>query len=128
MNVSSQVPEGEGPSIFQRRSYIEVLESDLSKFVAEHYGRPWRMQQQGDMLGQHTYQKIQVTPEGTDFDAPEELERQINHWLSLPHPGTDWLAVMNFEREQYVGADVVLWDLCRCGLIPEGEYLILVWW
>lgn len=79
-------------------------------------------------MGQNTYEIVNVDPEGTSWDGPEELERQLNDWLALPHPGSGWLEVMNFERESFVTVDVVLWDLCRRGIAPVGEYLIRVSW
>lgn len=115
-------------NIFQEKTYFEVWESDLSEFVARTYGRPWRLQQQGDMLGQNTYLKIDVSQEGTDFSDAEEAEKELQAWLALPHPGDGWKEVMDFERDQGLSVEIILWDLCRQGIIPEGEYLITVWW
>ena len=118
----------EASEIFKTKTYIEVWESDLSKFVSEFYGLPWRLQQQGDAMGQNTYLKIDVSSEGTDWESPEECEQKLQEWRALPKP-EGWEEVMNFERDhQALSVDVVLWDLCRKGIIPEGEYLITVWW
>lgn len=117
------------PSIFKSKTYIDVEEIELSKFVSEYYGRPWRLQQQGDCLAQNSYQLITVSHEGTEWDEPEDCEQMLNSWLALPIPAPDdWSAVMDFERETFLQVDVVLWDLCRRGIAPEGEYLIRVWW
>ena len=117
------------PSIFKQKTYIDVEEIELSKFVSEYYGRPWKMQQQGDCLAQNTYDIVDVDPEGTEWASAEEAEQEINDWLAKPVPDpNDWKAVMDFERETFVAADVVLWDLCRRGIAPVGEYLIRVSW
>lgn len=117
------------PSIFKSKTYIDVEEIDLSKFVSEYYGRPWRMQQQGDCMAQNTYEIIDVDPEGTSWETPEELDQRIEEWLALPIPDpNDWKAVMDFERETFITAEVALWDLCRRGIAPVGKYLIRVWW
>lgn len=118
---------------FTASSYIEVWESAFSKFVSETYGRPWRMQQQGEMLGQDTYSIIEVDGVSSDgWDVGEE-QTQLDEWLALPYPDPalrdeEWLQKMTFEREHGVSADVILWDLCRRGIIEPGKYLILVWW
>lgn len=108
---------------FKKRPDFVVWESDLSEFVSAIYGRPWRMQQ-GEMLGQNTYWNEEVT--GTE--PWEEGERQLAEWLALSHPGDGWEEVMYFERYNYLGREVVLWDLCRRGLIPAGSYQVQVWW
>jgi hypothetical protein len=111
---------------FQTRTYIEADEVDLSRYVAQVYGRPWRMQQ-GEMLGQNTYRVIDVGRDGADgFFGVEQA--QLDAWLALPNPGDDWAAVMHFERDQYLPVDIILWDLCRRDLIPAGLYLIKIWW
>lgn len=114
-------------NLFETKTYIEVWESDLSEFVSEFYGRPWRMQQ-GEMLSQNTYKIIDVSPDGTEWDEPEDSEKILQSWLALPYTDSGWEEDMRFERDNYLDVDVVLWDLCRKGIAPEGKYLITVWW
>lgn len=114
--------------IFQVKSYIEVWESDLSRFVSEFYGRPWRLQQQDGGLSQNTYLKEWVFSSGADGWCGIE-EETLAAWLALPVPASgDWSGVMEFERRHYLNVRLVLWDLCRKDVIPSGEYLITVWW
>lgn len=111
---------------FKNKTYIDVEELDLSEFVTKTYGRPWRMQQ-GEMLHQNTYREIDVDPECPDGWLPHEAEQQLQEWLALPTPTNHW-GVTEFERNHYLPVDIILWDLCRRGIAPAGEYLIRVWW
>ncbi len=116
----------------QQKTYFEIWESDLSKFISEHYNRPYRMQQQGEMMGQNSYDKIEVHKDGDDwtgcdgFGSPEECRQMIEEWLAVDHTVFDY--DFKFMREHYVPVDVLMWDLCQRNVIPPGEYLILVWW
>lgn len=109
---------------FKPKTYIDVEELRLAEFVTETYGRPWRMQQ-GEMLHQDTYRIIEVDPERPDGWHFHEAVKQLEDWLALP---TDTMADWEFMREHYLSVDIILWDLCRRGIAPAGEYLIRVWW
>ena len=52
----------------QEKTYLEVWESELSRFVSAYYNRPWSMQQ-GEMLGQNTYRELDVDPQGPEFNS-----------------------------------------------------------
>lgn len=114
----------EASDIFKEHTYIDVEELDLAEFVSKTYGRPWRMQQ-GEMLGQDTYRIIEVEADRPDGWFLSEAEDQLREWLALP---TNELADWEFMREHYLPVDIILWDLCRKGIAPAGEYLIRVWW
>lgn len=118
---------------FSVQTYIEVHESRLSEFISEHYGRPWRMQQ-GLMLGQDTYMIL-------DVDAGEEVdgwcnmdqtpEQLVQEWLDLPlnpEGKPEWHWKMDFERDHYIDAALLMNDLCKKGIVEPGRYLITIWW
>lgn len=111
-------------NLFETKTYIDVEELDLAEFVTKTYGRPWRMQQ-GEMLHQDTYRIIEVDPERPDGWFDYEAENQLQEWLALP---TDDMEDWEFVRERYLSVDIILWDLCRRGIAPAGEYLIRIWW
>jgi hypothetical protein len=112
---------------FKEKTYIEVWESDFSGFVADFYQRPYRLQQQDPMKGQNSY--VKMTVKQYDDDDWDYGEKCLAEWLALPVPEPgDWVGKMNFERETPCDLEVILWDLCRKGAIPEGEYFIDVWW
>ena len=104
----------------QEKTYLEVWESELSRFVSAYYNRPWSMQQ-GEQLDQNTYQEFEVSAEGPEFVSALHAEATLKAWLALtPGPGRD--------PDDYVPVDTIMWDLCRKGVIPAGKYLIKVWW
>lgn len=111
---------------FKTHTYIDVEELKLSEFVTQTYGRPWRMQQ-GELLGQDTYRIIEVDAERPEFWTAEEAEQKLREWLALPAPTNHWEET-DFERDKYISVDIILWDLCRRGIAPAGEYLIRIWW
>lgn len=115
----------------QEKTYLEVWESELSRFVSAYYGQPWSMQQ-GEMLGQNTYRELDVDPQGPEFNSALAAEQHLREWLALePPPGQsrdDWAWKMDMERDHYISVDTIMWDLCRKGVIPAGKYLIKVWW
>lgn len=84
-------------------------------FVSEHYGHEWRMSQWE--AGQDSYRTEDVSsdPDGSEFDDAAVIERRLALWLSGP------------DTED-PPADMILWDLCRKGVIPPGTYLITKWW
>lgn len=110
------------PSIFTSKTYIDVWDGDLSNFVAEYYGRPWSMQQ-GMELSNESYVTVDVSHEGPDYHTLEEAEAKLEAWKSSPVEDE-----IDFVRENYIPIEIILWDLCRRGIAPEGEYLIRVWW
>lgn len=130
------------PKGLKQVTYYEWWESDLSQFVADFYGRPWRLQQQNGCYTQDSYLKVTVDGEShldaTLSDQPwatenytvAEAEEILTAWQALPTiDPADWMAVMDAERdEDAVNVDLILWDLCRKNVIPAGEYLITVWW
>lgn len=111
------------PSIFKSKTYIDVWDGDLSRFVSEFYSRPWNMQQ-GMELSNESYVTVDVSHEGPDYHTLEEAEQKLQAWLGTP-VGAD---EVDFMRDKCIPIEIVLWDLCRRGIAPEGEYLIRVWW
>lgn len=113
------------------KTYIEVNEFDLSKFISEYYGKPFRMAAFYDHLGQNTYwfetvEKDTEIESGVDgWPSAEEATKKIDAWLAKDHTQVrDW----EFEREHGISVSLLMWDLCQKDVIPPGEYLILVWW
>lgn len=114
------------PSIFKSKTLIDVWDGDLSKFVSEYYGRPWSMRYME--LSNESYVEVDVSHEGPDYRTLEEAEQKLQEWLALSPPAEgDWKAAMEFD-DKALPVEIVLWDLCRRGIAPEGEYLIRVWW
>lgn len=107
----------------QEKTYLEVSESELSRFVSAYYNRPWSMQQ-GEMLGQNTYRELDVDPQGPEFNSALAAEQHLREWLALEPPAQK----MDMEGDRYISVDTIMWDLCRKGVIPAGKYLIKVWW
>jgi hypothetical protein len=102
-----------------------IWESDFSEMVSKIYGRPYRFQQQGDMMGQDTIEKFTVPA------IEEELYGVVplNEWRNAepPHEG-DWKEEMRWKREYYPSLEEVVNDLYKRGLIEPGNYALHIWW
>lgn len=115
----------------QQKTYYEIWEEDLSNFISTYYGKPWSLKQ-GEMLPGDTYRFVTVekdtdTESGVDnWPSKEEATAEIDRWLALDHTVFDY--DFQFKRDEYIDINLLMWDLCQNDIIPEGEYLILVWW
>jgi hypothetical protein len=103
-------------------------ERDFSELVAETYGRPYRLQQQGDMLGQDSMIEFSAPTEQI-WDEDEYLGVTFAEWLAAepPAPG-DWREEMRWHREFYPPIERVVNDLHARGLLAAGDYVLHVWW
>lgn len=128
--------------IITAKAVFVVWEGELSKLIGKHYGKPYKIQQQGDMMSNDSYFTVEVGPdmefEIDDWaadDTDEVIEAkaiaQIAAWQAKEcppeHKGT-YSEELWWEREGYMPYDILLWDLNRKGLIPAGDYLIEVMW
>ncbi len=118
------------------RQITLIWESDFSKMVSEVYGRPYRFQQQGDMKGQDSIEKFEVS----DFDDETDPDEYFRGAYSLPSLA-DWLAAepptkenyshaeeLRWDREFYPPFEEVVHDLYKRGLIDKGNYALHIWW
>lgn len=112
-----------------------ISENDFSKLAVDTYGRPYQLQQQGDCLGQDTIIRLTVPEEPMGWTGPtleEWRERPLNLQPEEYTRG-DWeehtyLRDMWWEREFYPDVQVVANDFHARGLLPEGDYVIHIWW
>lgn len=110
-------------------------ETDLSNFISEYYGRPYRLQQ-AHMLGQGSYVRCTIPYQG-DYEGEEE---EFRAWKEAdatppPKPEDDSFDMLGFEhtlrweREKALfPVEMILNDLHEQGEIPSGEYVIEVNW
>lgn len=114
-------------SVFKTKTYLEVWDSDLNKFVSGYYGRPWDFAsvEESNNDTYHTMTVDEEEPERFIGSGPAE---NLQRWMDAEVPAKgDWQASSAFEA-CYPPAPVIMWDLCRRGVIPAGEYLIHVSW
>ncbi len=125
------------------RRVIEV--SDFDALVKKTYGRPYSLQQQDGCMSRGVI-NINVSSEGEPEDYENDtVPETVNHeergvsftaWLErdpeLPLNAEDWdgpsALPMWWRRNFYPYLDAVLTDLCKKGLIEEGEYTINIDW
>ncbi len=107
-------------------TWWKVWEASFSEFVSEYYQRPYRLQQQGEMMGQNTFVNETVGSYDWDEVGVASAEEEMAEWLAVDH--TAYKYRFEFEREHYPSLEVVLWDLYRKGAIPAGTYHIYCWW
>lgn len=115
---------------------IVIGESDFSRYVSEHYGRPYNLQQQGDMLGQESAVKLTV-PDPEDGEWEGMTMPTLVQWQEATPPGDHpeggydpnvSRENMRWEREYYPQLEAVANDLHAKGLLDAGEYILFVSW
>jgi hypothetical protein len=109
-------------------------------FVREAYGRPYCFQQQGGCKMRGTYHLEVHGEKGYDpygcKGLPLELDNNLfgvalEEWLRRDPkeapPSIDFLETW-WERNFYPSIEAVAEDLCQRGLLPVGEYIIIIDW
>jgi len=128
------------PSIVEVKNVI--YSNKLDELVEETYGRPFSYQQQEGGRLRAGIREIVVPNNVEDFDRdtiPEELNGSVMGvsfaaWLARDPKapvGTDtseWVIRMFWERNFYPDDGIVLNDLHARGLLPAGNYLLIVDW
>lgn len=116
---------------------------DWNAFVSEIYGRPYNFQQQDGCKGRGTYPfsvPDDYEPEDyedetvSEIDTGEEMGVSFAAWLArdpkqpLKNQKYDFELNLWWERNFYPSVTMIIDDLCKKGLLEEGEYLILIDW
>lgn len=101
--------------------YFDV--HDLQKYIKSEYGKDLDLiKSHAEYSGNNTIVKIDVNKEypdepwyPTDTDLEDKPDLALQRWL---------------EGDDSVNANenLILWDMCRKGLIPSGEYIMDTWW
>ena len=118
----------------------QIQVRDLDALVTKTYGRPYRYQQQDGCRDRHTVD-VCVPDEPDDFDN-DEIPEEINGaemgvsfaaWLARDPLATaldwsSWEIALFWERNFYPDLGMVLNDLHSRGLLPAGDYQIVVDW
>lgn len=103
---------------------------DFMKFVKQHYNRDIDiLAVHAEISGNDSFVEIDVTKEAPDDGWwPEEEDLANNPSDAIEK----WLAddedFKFLERELGINETIILWDLCRKDLIPEGKYVMKAWW
>lgn len=106
-----------------------IHESAFSRYVTNHYGRPYHLQQQGDMMGQEVSTRFTVPdPEDGEWEGMEAPT--LVDWLKATPPTDehDRTEILRWERDYYPQLGAVVNDLHTKGLLDAGEYLIYAEW
>ncbi len=130
---------------YNTKKTIELQEWD--KIVRETYGKVYSFQQQDGCQGRGNYTLSVSKEKIDDSDMPESVPENVNHpdmcvrfssWLArdpkqpLSNEGKDgvvqWMIDLWWQRNFYPSVEVIANDLCRKGLIEEGEYTINIDW
>ena len=126
-----------------------VQVQDWDNLVKETYGRAYSFQQQDGCKDRGTHELI---VDDSSFEDPYENDtvlEALNYvemgvsfkaWLARDpeqplsgdedHPARDsqWAIDMWWERNFYPDVDMVASDLHRRGLLPAGDYMIIIDW
>jgi hypothetical protein len=104
-----------------------ISETEFSRLVSETYGRPYQLQQQGDMMGQDTMIRVTVPDDGKWGCIGDEERFQEWKARDVTEP-MDYTERLWWLRDFYPPFNEVLDDLHRQGILPQGDYVIHVWW
>lgn len=85
-----------------------VWYKDLEEFLEGIYGI--KPDIQAGEYSQETYIEFEVK----DFETDSNVEEEIQEWINSAEPYVDW--------------ELVGLDLARRKALPEGNYLITIWW
>lgn len=112
-----------------------IWESELSELVRETYGRPYRLQQQGDCMAQDSMLRATVPDDGWfSIDDEPHFEEWKARDVNLQPEGVadwsehSWRRDLWWDRKFYPHYQVVLNDLHARGLLEAGDYVIHVYW
>lgn len=100
---------------------------DLDKFVAIHlegFGKTWRALDTG-YDGHHngSFQSAEVV---VGQEIEDDLDQDFNRWLMSEGP----FYMPDDEKYHYDSPDIqhILQWLCNMAVIPEGNYVVELWW
>ena len=98
-----------------------IDECDWSNFVSVIYGRPYRLQQQGECYPNGSNEYVDVP---NDEDEEDWVNVNLNDWLAKDpnDTGIDWM------REFYPSLHTIANDLHNKGLLEAGSYTIHISW
>ena len=115
---------------------IKVIDYlDWDRLVQETYNKDYCIQQQEGCMVKGLI-KLQVSKTPSDFDTDRtrlkfgEMGVNFNTWLETEFGKTPNLIneVIYWKRNFYPLLEILASDLCKKGLIDEGEYFINIDW
>lgn len=117
--------------IITKKTVYVVWEGELSRLIGKHYGKPYRIQQQGDMMSNDSYFTVEVGPE-MEFDL-WSVRKFIEGWDGYaPLEDADAAAVAAIAawKESECPEEHKLWDGGRPAEIQENGYTYPeeLWW
>jgi hypothetical protein len=103
---------------------------DFTDFVKEYYGKDVDvLSRWAEIYGNETFVDIKVCKEHPDdgwYVENKELwnnpGKVIQWWID------DADEFYSMFDKVYVDENIILWDLCRKGVIPEGHYVMRAYW
>ena len=111
---------------------VTLIDSfELDKLVKDTYGKPYCFQQQDDCKPRGTYEfSLPIEyPEDYCRDevnlAKDEMGVSFSSWLATP---PESFREIEWERNFYPDAEILLQDMHLKGVLPEGDYLIRIDW
>lgn len=124
------------------RKTVDIF--DWNELVSKTYGRPYNFQQQ-DGCKDRGVHYLTISKDMSDQDELENdtVPEVINHskmgvsfkaWLTrdpkqpVGDRTEDWSIGLWWERNFYPSIEMVASDLCKRGLVEEGEYMIVIDW
>lgn len=117
--------EGEPQLRYQKTLLVDC--HDLDKFVNMHlegYGLSWRALDTGNDGYHNGAMREAAVTLGAEIE--DDLDQDFNRWLKGEGP----FYLPEEERYQDWSPDVqhILQWLCNIGKIPEGRYVVEMWW
>ena len=111
---------------------VTLIDSfEFDKLVKDTYGKPYCFQQQDGCKGRGTYEfSLPIEyPEDYRNDevnlAKDEMGVSFSSWLATP---PESFREIEWARNFYPDAEILLQDMHLKGVLPEGDYLIRIDW
>ena len=102
---------------------------EFSKFVKEHYNREFDLiERNAPYMGNDSFLSIDVSKDEPNDWYPDEDDLASDPEDAISKWASDEDDFKFLENELGISEDLILWDLCKKGIIPEGTYIIQIWW
>lgn len=102
---------------------------DFSSFIKEYYDRDIDLiARHAPFMGNDSFLEIDVDKEQPEDWYPDEEDIALDPADAMNKWSSDEEDYKFLANELGINEELILWDLCRRGIIPEGKYIIKIWW
>lgn len=100
--------------------------SDLDSFIEKHLGKKWSSLHNEDECFNGSYTTFPVGEYWNEPGQPTEAEK-VQEWLTRPSPER-YHRIGDYNDEGKISTLMLLNELWRRGILPEGDLSVHMWW